>query len=67
MPSSRVILAIALLMAVVAIIALMQPEWMFDSETKRPKPFGLGEGESVFGLGTAVAAAAILSYMIASA
>lgn len=60
-PPARVIYSCLFFVLVMALIAVARPRNVFDASTGRPKPFGVGEGRTVFPLGVLVVVVAVLS------
>ena len=59
-PPARVVYSCLFFVLSMALIAVARPRAIFDTDG-RPKPFGVGEGRTVFPLGVVVVVVAVLS------
>jgi hypothetical protein len=60
MPPARVVYSCLFFVLTMALIAVARPSSVFDA-SGRPRPFGVGEGRTVFPLGVVVVIVSVLS------
>ncbi len=62
--AQRVVYSLLFYVLALCLIIVAKPSFMFDSTSKEPKPFGVGEGKSLYSLGVVTVTLAIVSFYI---
>lgn len=66
--AQRVVYSILFYVLALCLIIVAKPSFIFDTTSKeackKPKPFGVGEGKSLYSLGVVTVALAVVSFYI---
>ena len=62
--SARVVYSILFFVLASLLIVLAKPKFLFDSETGKPKPFGVGQGKTLFSLGVIILLVGVVTFFM---